>query len=132
MTIVRSNFVGPPSPNARETIPKAPKIDNDHKQIKQLAEEFESFFIGIVLKSMRDTVPKDGMINGGNAEDIYRSMLDAEYAKEMSRQRTTGIADNIEKFLLQSYDSQVKSQEFLTKDIKSAAISAYEQASRLK
>lgn len=132
MTIARSNFVGPPAPNARETIPKAPKIDNDHKQIKQLAEEFESFFIGIVLKSMRDTVPKDGMINGGNAEDIYRSMLDAEYAKEMSRQRTTGIADNIEKFLLQSYDSQVKSQEFLTKDIKSAAISAYEQASRLK
>lgn len=132
MTIARANFVGPPAPQPRETIPNAAKINNDHAQIKQMAEEFESFFLGIVLKSMRDTLPKDGIINGGNAEDIYRSMLDAEYAKEMARQRTTGLADNIENYLRQSYDSTIKTHNDLARDARSAALSVYEQASRLR
>lgn len=69
-------------------------------QIKKVSEEFESIFLGIVLKSMRDTVGKSGLVDGGNAEDIYRSMLDEEYAAQMAEQRSTGIADNIENFLL--------------------------------
>jgi flagellar protein FlgJ len=71
------------------------------EKIKKLSEEFESLFLGIVLKSMRDTVPKSTLIDGGNAEDIYRSMLDTEYAQQMASQRSTGIADNVEAFLLE-------------------------------
>ena len=68
-------------------------------KIKQLANEFESIFLEIVLKSMRETVGKSELVNGGNAEDIYRSMLDQEYAKNMAGMRQTGIGDAIEKQL---------------------------------
>lgn len=71
-------------------------------EVKKVAEEFESLFLNIVLKAMRDTVPKDSLISGGNAEDIYRSMLDEEYARIMATQRHTGLADTIEAFLLKA------------------------------
>jgi flagellar protein FlgJ len=78
------------------------KEKHTRADVKQVAEEFESLFLGIVLKSMRDTVGKSGLMDGGNAEDIYRSMLDTEYAKQMAAQRHTGIADNVESFLLEA------------------------------
>jgi len=68
-------------------------------EIKRLSNEFESLFLSIVLKSMRNSVQKSGLMDGGNAEEIYRSMLDEEYAKSMAEQRHTGIADNIEEFM---------------------------------
>ncbi|MEN9835490.1 MAG: peptidoglycan hydrolase FlgJ, partial [Pseudomonadota bacterium] len=60
--------------------------DRDRATIKKAAEDFESLFLNIVLKSMRDTVQKSGLIDGGNAEDIYKSLLDDEYAKMMAAQ----------------------------------------------
>jgi Rod binding domain-containing protein len=74
----------------------------DRTEIKKVADDFESLFLNMVLKSMRETVQKSGLMDGGNAEDIYRGMLDDEYAKMMATQRTTGIADQIEAFMLQA------------------------------
>lgn len=77
-------------------------------KIKESAEEFEAIFLEIMLKSMRSTVPKEGMINGGNGEDVYRSMLDYEYAKSMAAQRGSGIAETIERQLLDAMIKQPK------------------------
>lgn len=77
---------------------------NDIKKIKDLAGEFESIFTELVLKSMRSSVQKGGLIDGGNGEDIFKGMLDSEYSKAMASQRSSGIADSIEKHLLQAYD----------------------------
>ncbi len=71
----------------------------DDEQIKKLASEFESLFLDIVMKSMRQSVMKSGLIDGGNAEDIYQSMLDAEYSKIMSQQGVSGLSKAIEKQL---------------------------------
>ena len=69
-------------------------------QIKKLSEEFEAIFLEIVLKSMRDSVQKSDFIDGGNGEEIFRSMLDSEYSKSLASQRSTGLAESIEKHLL--------------------------------
>ncbi len=74
----------------------------DVAEIKKISDEFESMFLNLVMKSMRDTVQKSGLVDGGNAEDIYKSLLDDEYTKMMAQQRSTGIADNIEEFLLRA------------------------------
>ncbi len=74
--------------------------EKDRAEIKKLANEFEAMFHQIMLKSMRDAVPKSELIDGGNGEDIFRSMLDTEYAKSMAEQRTSGIAASIENELL--------------------------------
>lgn len=72
----------------------------DVKKIKKLSEEFEAIFMQIVLKSMRQAVQKSGLVDGGNGEEIFRSMLDQEYAKAFATQRSSGLADAIERHLL--------------------------------
>jgi flagellar protein FlgJ len=67
------------------------------KKLKQAAEEFEAIFVNLMLKSMRDSVQKSGLLDGGNGEDIFRGMLDQEYAKSMAAERKTQIADAIER-----------------------------------
>lgn len=79
-------------------------------EIKKVADEFESLFLNLVLKSMRNTVQKSGFVDGGNAEDIYRSMLDDEYSKMMAEQRHTGIATQIEGFLLEAQGLEDKAK----------------------
>ena len=71
-------------------------------QLRKSAEDFEAIFLEIVLKSMRESVQKSGLVDGGNAEDIYRSMLDSEYAKTLAAQRNTGLSASIESQLLAS------------------------------
>lgn len=103
-------------------------VAKDEKaQVKELANEFESLFLGIVLKSMRDTVSKSGLVDGGNAEDIYKSMLDTEYSKSMAAQRHTGIADNIEKFLLGSMGLQGPADAAAQKIQEAKGLKAYTQ-----
>lgn len=101
------------------------KKQHDRAELRKVAEEFESLFLGIVLKSMRQTVQESGLLDGGNAEDIYRSMLDDEYAKMMAAQRHTGIADNIEEFLLRSYGEGLQTETTIGK---AAGIKAYQEA----
>jgi flagellar protein FlgJ len=68
--------------------------------IKKLSDEFEAIFLEIVLKSMRETVDKSKLTDGGNGEQIFQSMLDSEYAKNLANQRTSGLAESIEKHLI--------------------------------
>jgi Rod binding domain-containing protein len=42
------------------------------------------------------------LMDGGNGEDIFRGMLDTEYAKIMAQQGSTGISDMIAKELLKT------------------------------
>lgn len=81
---------------------------NKAKALRKSAEDFESIFLDLMLKSMRNTVIKSDFMDGGHAEEMYRSMLDGEYAKILAAQRHTGIADNIEKQLI---ETMVKSGE---------------------
>jgi Rod binding domain-containing protein len=82
----------------------------DRSELRKISEDFESLFLGLVVKSMRQTVQKSGLIDGGNGEDIFSSMLDDEYAKIMAAERHTGIADNIEDFLLRSYGQKTEQE----------------------
>jgi Rod binding domain-containing protein len=73
---------------------------SQEEQVKKVAQDFESVFLELFLKSMRQTVTKSGFMDGGNAEDIYKSMLDSEYSKTMAKQNMTGLADAITRELM--------------------------------
>lgn len=84
------------------TASKAGLDKRERAKIKESAREFEAIFLETMLKSMRQSIEKSGLIDGGNAERMYESMLDSEYAKQMASQNMTGIAADIEKQLLQA------------------------------
>lgn len=67
---------------------------------RKVAREFEAMFVGMMLKSMRETVGKDPLTGGGRGEEIFRSMLDQEYASAIAAGGGIGLASVIEKQLL--------------------------------
>jgi len=67
--------------------------NKNDRNLRKQCTEFESFLYNCMLKSMRKTVPEDGLFSGGNAENIYRSMLDQEYSQMMSKKVDSGLAD---------------------------------------
>ena len=82
------------------------KQADDLATIGKLSKDFESIFLEIVLKSMRDAVPKTELLGKSNGEDIFKSMLDGEYSKQIAEQKMSGIAKNIEEQLLKAYETQ--------------------------
>lgn len=68
----------------------------DPKQAsRQAAVQFESLFMQMVMKSMRDATPK---ADGSSGDDNFTGMLDAQFAKQFSG-RAGGLADLLEKQL---------------------------------
>jgi len=67
----------------------------DEKEAKAAAEDFEAFFITTTLESMFAGVKTDGLMGGGSAEKIYRSMLFNEYGKLMAKSGTVGVSEQI-------------------------------------
>lgn len=64
----------------------------DEKELKALAQQFEAIFVNQLMKSMRETLPKEGLLNSFSV-DMYESMFDQEVAGEMSKGRGMGLAD---------------------------------------
>lgn len=74
--------------------------DKEKVAARKAAREFEGLFVGMMLKSMRETVGKDMLAGKGQSEEIYRSMLDQEYAKAVVEQGGLGLAKTIEAQLI--------------------------------
>jgi flagellar protein FlgJ len=66
--------------------------------VSEVARQFESLFVAMMLKAMRDAVPKDGLF-GSNQLDTYQSMFDQQLALDMSRSGGIGLAELIERQL---------------------------------
>jgi len=64
----------------------------DEKELRALASQFESIFVNQLMKSMRETLPKDGLLSSFSV-DMYESMFDQEVASEMSKGKGVGLAD---------------------------------------
>jgi peptidoglycan hydrolase FlgJ len=69
-------------------------------EIRKVAVEFQSLFVEMMLKSMRETVNKDTLTGGGHGDEVYGSMLDREYATAISRRGNIGLAEMIEQQML--------------------------------
>ena len=55
--------------------------NNEDEALKAAINDFMSIFMQQMFQSMRNTVPDDGIINGGYAEDVFTEMLDEEVSK---------------------------------------------------
>ena len=64
------------------------------RELKKATQEFESVFIGYMLKVMRSTVePADDEEGGALGKDVYLSMFDQEIALQMARNSSLGIGE---------------------------------------
>jgi flagellar protein FlgJ len=68
--------------------------------LKLAAQQFESVFMNMMLKSMRDATPQDGMMDSEQTK-MFTGMLDQQLAQSMST-RGIGLADMMVKQLSRS------------------------------
>ena len=100
--------VNPVNVHAQAAVPRA--VDG-RQGLKEAVSEFESLFINQMLKSMRDTIGKSELFHGGNAEEIYTSMLDTELSKNMARSGGIGLSDMLLRQFSNGADGAALAQE---------------------
>lgn len=82
----------------------------DMDKLKGLSQEYEGFFMKQVVDAMRKTVPKDGYLNGGNAEEIYKGMMDDKLSGQMAKTGGSGIAENLYNTFSKAYLASLKAE----------------------
>ena len=68
-------------------------------KLYETCQDFEAIFIKQMLNSMRQTVNKTGLLDGGMAEDVFEDMLYDEYSKLMAKNANLGLTDLLYKQL---------------------------------
>ena len=81
--------------------------DKDDPRLRAACAEMESLFLSHLLKEMRATIEKSDFINGGQAEEIFTSLLDVEISKKMSAAGGIGLSA----ILLEQLRSKVPRKE---------------------
>ncbi|MEN3112157.1 flagellar assembly peptidoglycan hydrolase FlgJ [Uliginosibacterium paludis] len=72
--------------------------ENSPEANKAVAKQFEAMFMQIVMKSMRDSVPDDGIF-GSESTKFYQSLADQQLVMQMAQKGGLGLAEVIERQL---------------------------------
>jgi flagellar protein FlgJ len=81
--------------------------------LKQVSRQFEAMFMQMVLKSMREATPSDGMFDS-QQEKMYTSMLDQQLAQNLSG-RGLGLAEAMQAQLSRAVDQSPQQPALLGK-----------------
>lgn len=61
------------------------KKEEEEKKLKKVCVDFEAFFVYYVLKTMRQTVPKGGLLGNSPGTDTYYMMMDQKIAENVAK-----------------------------------------------
>jgi peptidoglycan hydrolase FlgJ len=78
--------------------------------LEEVANQFEAFFLKLMLKQMRDASLADGIFDSDQSR-MYQDMMDQQMALNLSEQRAIGIADSIVKQLQHNVNNVEKSEK---------------------
>ncbi len=69
-------------------------------QARKTAREFEAMFLTQMMEHMSSGIKTDGPFGGGQGEEMFRSLLNQEYAGMLSKRGGIGIADQVYRQIL--------------------------------
>lgn len=79
---------------------KATAQNDPREALKTVAHQFETQFIGMLMKSMRDATPQNGLLDSQQSK-TFQSMMDQEVAQKIAAHGGIGLAGMIERQLSQ-------------------------------
>lgn len=104
---------------------------NSPEALKGAATQFEAMFINMMMKSMRDAVPQDGLMDNQQTK-MFTTMLDQQLSQTMAK-RGMGLADMLVRQLSQTTGAQalaIGGEGAPTPGATAAALQAYMPESR--
>ena len=75
------------------------QASQDDSAVKEVCQQFESLFINMLLKQMRQTIEDGGITEKSQARSTFEGMLDEEMATQIAKGGGLGIADMMAKAL---------------------------------
>lgn len=78
---------------------------------KEVGREFEAMFLSQMLQPMFDTVKTNSLFGGGHGEDAFKGIMVDEYAKQIARRGTLGIADLVSRQVMEYGQQQQSARE---------------------
>lgn len=82
----------------------------DQKKVKKAAQDFEAFFVGQMMESMTEGLETNAYFGGGHGEEMWRSMLNQEYGKEVAKSGRLGIASSVMTSMLRAQEERTQAQ----------------------
>jgi flagellar protein FlgJ len=92
--------------------------------LKAAAQQFETVFLNMMLKSMREATPQDGAFDSEQTK-MFTGMLDQQLAQSMSASRGMGLAELMVKQLSRTQPASVSAPLVKPPAITNAVPSAY-------
>ncbi len=93
---------------------------NDDKELKEACDQFEEYFINLMLKEMQKTVGKDNsensMFKESQAESITRDFLFQEYAKSMTEAGGIGLSKQMYEQMQKQNSGKVTTEQLLAEE----------------
>ncbi|MBX6365033.1 MAG: rod-binding protein [Gemmatimonadetes bacterium] len=68
-----------------------PAPSSDDARLRRACADMEGVFLAQLFAQLRQTVPHDGIVDGGTGEEIFSSMMDENVAAAAARQQTRGL-----------------------------------------
>lgn len=79
------------SAGARPVQPPSP----EERRLRQVAQQMEGMFVQQLLKAMRETVPQEGVIDGGAGEEMFQGMMDEHLSGLVPQNWESGLGSAI-------------------------------------
>jgi flagellar protein FlgJ len=73
-------------------------------RLKQACADFVALLTQKLFQSMRASVSKSGLIDGGSAEEIYTGMLDQKVAQDLALQGGLGLSAQVKAQIVKYMD----------------------------
>ncbi len=82
---------------------KGEAAQDPSKAIRQTSEQFEAYFIQQMMKTMRESIEKSDLVDGGNM-DMYQDLMDKEVSLQMVKRGGMGLANMMERQMTQAHN----------------------------
>ena len=90
---------------AQSPLAAAPKPTASTAKADAAAKEYESVFISQFLGSMFSGIKTDGVMGGGQGEEMFRSLMINEFGKSIEQRGGFGLATHMKTQLLKSQEA---------------------------
>src|ERR1700679_1372818 len=77
-------------------------------ELKQVAQNFESIFIQMMFKEMRNSVEKSNLFGNSQATEFFESMKDEEMSKQLAASGGIGLGNMVYHNLKKATESHLK------------------------
>lgn len=92
--------------HAAQRLPNTNISENNMRQMRKVAKDFEAVFISQMLQPMFQNLTAEAPFGGGHGEDVWRSMQVQEYGKAITEAGGIGIADTVLREMIKMQEAQ--------------------------